>query len=354
MPTSVSISIERFFCELLVRAGRVQKHDFIQLVADGEQRIEAGHRLLEDHGDLLAADALHGARGHLGNVVDLVHRLERGESVAVLRLHQAVERLALLVEHGSALFIERGLRFDDLLTLFHDEGLLRKPHEGKPALVEQGLAVFIEQRLILCRRCARFLIHPDGNGLVVLAASVVLRGKADGTAHDLPLRRLHQLHDGQGRDRLAAARFADDADDGLFWNFERYPVHRFGDARIREEIGAQIFDLENIVLVLHLRQILFFRHMAALFPFVFARGLEVLARDAARLLTRNVVRIVLVRDVLVPFFGALRLRRKPALYARRKLLRLLFRLFLFLLFLFVCHAVTSSSWDRARPADRRR
>src|SRR5262245_53115331 len=41
------------------------------LAADGEDRIEAGHRLLEDHADIVAADLAHGALAELEQVAAL-------------------------------------------------------------------------------------------------------------------------------------------------------------------------------------------------------------------------------------------------------------------------------------------
>src|SRR5262249_56313181 len=41
------------------------------LAADGEDRIEAGHRLLEDHTDIVAADLAHGALAELEQVAPL-------------------------------------------------------------------------------------------------------------------------------------------------------------------------------------------------------------------------------------------------------------------------------------------
>ena len=37
----------------------MQSDDFGDLIADGVHRVKAGHRILEDHGDLVAADTVH-------------------------------------------------------------------------------------------------------------------------------------------------------------------------------------------------------------------------------------------------------------------------------------------------------
>ena len=56
MSTRASISIA---CRRAAARPRplMQPHDLGDLLADGEHRVEAGHRLLEDHADLVAAHA---------------------------------------------------------------------------------------------------------------------------------------------------------------------------------------------------------------------------------------------------------------------------------------------------------
>jgi hypothetical protein len=46
---------------------------FHDLVADGEDRVEAGHRVLEDHADAGAADGAHRVFGDAGEVLPLEH-----------------------------------------------------------------------------------------------------------------------------------------------------------------------------------------------------------------------------------------------------------------------------------------
>ena len=48
--------------------GLMEQDGFDDLAADGEHRVEAGHRLLEDHGDLVAADPSHIRLGQLQQV----------------------------------------------------------------------------------------------------------------------------------------------------------------------------------------------------------------------------------------------------------------------------------------------
>ena len=48
------------FTSFCARQPLVQDDGFHNLVADGEDRVEAGERLLEDHGDVVAAHVPHG------------------------------------------------------------------------------------------------------------------------------------------------------------------------------------------------------------------------------------------------------------------------------------------------------
>eukprot|EP01022_Parablepharisma_sp_SALTPOND_P030360 TRINITY_DN760_c2_g5_i1.p1 TRINITY_DN760_c2_g5~~TRINITY_DN760_c2_g5_i1.p1 ORF type:complete len:1316 (-),score=509.04 TRINITY_DN760_c2_g5_i1:3474-7421(-) len=67
----------------------VQADRFGDLLADGKDRVQRGHRLLEDHGDLLATDAAHGGVIGLGQV--------QGLAVAAQELHAAAGDLAAAV-----------------------------------------------------------------------------------------------------------------------------------------------------------------------------------------------------------------------------------------------------------------
>ena len=58
MPTRVSISTA--FCLGVARVhALMQPHRLADLLADGQHRVQAGHRLLEDHRDRVAADVAH-------------------------------------------------------------------------------------------------------------------------------------------------------------------------------------------------------------------------------------------------------------------------------------------------------
>ena len=59
MPTRCSISNGPLAGFFLGDTLLMDQNSFHNLVADGMQRAEGGHRFLEDHPDLLAADAAH-------------------------------------------------------------------------------------------------------------------------------------------------------------------------------------------------------------------------------------------------------------------------------------------------------
>ena len=48
---------QRFFLGSLAVQPLMQLHSLHDLIADGLQRVQAGHGVLHDHGDLMAADA---------------------------------------------------------------------------------------------------------------------------------------------------------------------------------------------------------------------------------------------------------------------------------------------------------
>ena len=76
---------------LAQRAGRggavVRAHRLGDLIADGEHRVQAGHRLLEDHRDAVAADVAHLRRRQVEQVPAVEHDLPGGDAAG--RRHQA-------------------------------------------------------------------------------------------------------------------------------------------------------------------------------------------------------------------------------------------------------------------------
>ena len=117
MPTSCSISMARAE-RGLARHVLVQDQRLADLPADGHDRIERGHRLLEDHGDLVAADAAHGglvegdevdavepdgaADDAAGRIGDQAHQGERGDALAAAGFADDGQRLAALEREGHA------------------------------------------------------------------------------------------------------------------------------------------------------------------------------------------------------------------------------------------------------------
>lgn len=66
------------------------------LTADGEDRVQARHRLLEDHGDLVAADLVHFVHGQLGQILTVEEDLAGVDiAVAVKQAENAHGRDAL-------------------------------------------------------------------------------------------------------------------------------------------------------------------------------------------------------------------------------------------------------------------
>ena len=282
------------FCKRFIRPRGVEQNDFVQLIAYREQRIKAGHRLLEDHCDFLAANTPHRICRHFCNVENFIFELERGKTVAVQRLNVFHYGFAVFIKYGIALFIEHGFGLDNALAVY-------------------------------------FLILPNGNRLAVFVGLIVLRVKPNRSVDYLSLRSLNKLHDGQRRYRFSATALADNADDRTFWNIERHAVYCLGHARIGKEIRAKIVYFQNIRRVAHLGNVFAFARFAQFFLFVHARRLAIFARYSARFLARNIMRIVFMREVSV-----------PSLYTRD------YRFFF-------CHATpTSSSSGRARRAIRRR
>ena len=111
MPTRLSISTARALRRLAIEA-LVQAQRLADLAADGEHRVEARHRLLEDHADVVAADGAHRAIVERQEVAALEAGLRRrscpaapgsrrridmrGDRLAAAALADDRERLALL------------------------------------------------------------------------------------------------------------------------------------------------------------------------------------------------------------------------------------------------------------------
>ena len=58
----------------------MRAHRLGDLVADGEHRIKAGHRLLEDHRDAIAADVAHLCGRQIEQISPIEHDPTRGDA----------------------------------------------------------------------------------------------------------------------------------------------------------------------------------------------------------------------------------------------------------------------------------
>src|SRR6185295_4087771 len=96
----------------------MQHQRLADLPADGHHRVERGHRLLEDHGDVVAADLahlrlvesdevatveLHRAADDAAGIVDEPHQRERRDALAAPALADDGQRLAALQREGDAI-----------------------------------------------------------------------------------------------------------------------------------------------------------------------------------------------------------------------------------------------------------
>ena len=74
--------LDRFRGGLLLGHALVDHQRLGDLTADGKDRVQARHRLLEDHGDLVAADLVHFVHGQLGQILTVEEDLA-GVDIAV-------------------------------------------------------------------------------------------------------------------------------------------------------------------------------------------------------------------------------------------------------------------------------
>src|SRR5215475_748671 len=115
----------------------MQPHGFADLVADPDHRIERGHRLLEDHGDAIAADLAHlgfvegeqvgtleqdlAADDAPGRVGYETHDRERTDALAAAGLADDRQRLAALDVEGYVVdgAKQAGIGEEDRLQALH-------------------------------------------------------------------------------------------------------------------------------------------------------------------------------------------------------------------------------------------
>lgn len=197
---------------------------------------------MENHGDQVAPDTVHFVFGHFGYV----------------------ENLAL----GFVLRYAELVCFNHRLTLF----------------VKNLISVFIQ------------LVN--GNLVAFFVVRIIRSFKTNGAGNYLSLRRLNKLHERKRSHALAAARFADNADDFPFGYIEGNAVNRLDHTHVRKEVGVKVIKLNDILRVLHYCEILAFGHVfSAFFLFKLQSDFEVLFGYAAGFLGGN----VMLADFLVLF-----------------------------------------------------
>ncbi len=137
----------------LLAEAPVQAEHLVDLVADGVHRRQRRHRLLEDHGDLLAADRPYLAP--LGRERGEIHR----RAVAAGEIHAAGDDMA-----GGVDDLQDGTRRDALAgTAFADDG------ERPPAKDVEGHAVDCLDHAAAHREVRNQIAHAQDDALVVVA-----------------------------------------------------------------------------------------------------------------------------------------------------------------------------------------
>ena len=160
----------------------VQGNDLFDLCADAEHRVQARHRLLEDHRDIVAAQALHLVGRGLGNVVGLV--------IAEVQTNLAFDDLPL----GALQQLHQGKARDRLAAagLTDDADGLADGHfkrNAVDALDDAGVGEEIGVQVIELHRVGGVL-HLGGvltlGHIAALAALLVLVGDAAVFLGDTP------------------------------------------------------------------------------------------------------------------------------------------------------------------------
>ena len=126
-------------------------------------------------------------------------------------------------------------------------GMKTRAKRSKDGFVLNGSKMWITNSPIADIAVVWAKLEEEGiHGFVVERHEVVMI-KED-FAGDDAARRLDEPHDGKAGDGFAAARFADQRQRRAFRDGEADIVNRSDDAGARVEIGAEIFDFEDVVL----------------------------------------------------------------------------------------------------------
>ena len=134
-----------------------------------------------------------------------------------------------------------------------------------------------------------FIGNKLGNGFAVLVTLVVVSLEADAAGVYLTLRTLKESHYRHARYRLAASRLTYNADGGVLGNIEGYAVYSLYDTLICEEIGIEIFNLEDVGIILHFCGKFRLLRFAVLILFESEHYLGVFLRYCADLLAGEVI-----------------------------------------------------------------
>ena len=149
------------------------------------------------------------------------------------------------------------------------------------------------------------ILHPLRGGLGDVVALAVAEVQANFAVHDLALRPLQQLHDGEAGNGLTAAGLAHHAHGLADGHVEGDAVHGADGTHVREEVGVQVLDLQGVILVVHLGEELLLRHVLALVQlFKLVRDLAVLPGNPARLLGGQIAAFVFLSHMISSFLSA--------------------------------------------------
>ena len=226
----------------------MKKGDFVKLVSYRENGVERRHRLLENHCDFSTPDFRHFGDRRFCNIVD---------DFAFLK-NLFVAHFAVLVKRG----------FDHRFAVF----------------VEHLIAVFVEHRFGDFFRTDDFSLR---------------RAETNATVHDLSHGSLNKLHERKAGDRFSATRFTHDAHGRALRNVEGHAVDRLHDAVVREKVGVQIIEFDDVSVVFHFGDVVVFG-ISRSFLFELLYRAKVLLCDIAGLFGGYIM-LVLIRSFFFLF-----------------------------------------------------
>ena len=132
-----------------------------------------------------------------------------------------------------------------------------------------------------------------GNGITLCVTLVVLGLEADAAAVDLTGRTLDQTHNGHRGNGLAAAGFAHDTHNGVTGHIVGNTVNSLDHTLLGIKESVQIFDLQNVIGILHLGEEFCFLCLTVLVSFQFLDPLGVGLGNGLNFLTGEIILILL-------------------------------------------------------------